>query len=43
MKKKECETYESPTIIIMATSVEGVICQSMKDNFFEGWGEDNLW
>ena len=36
--------YESPTMTVVETTVEGVLCQSMKDNTFEGWGEDdNLW
>ena len=36
--------YESPTMTVVETTVEGVLCQSMKDNTFEGWGEDDdLW
>ena len=37
-------SYESPTMTVVDTTVEGVLCQSMKDNTFEGWGEDDdLW
>ena len=44
MIKKEYVAYESPEISIVDTSVEGVLCQSMKDNSFEGWGgEEDLW
>ena len=36
--------YESPTMTVVETTVEGVLCQSMKDNTFEGWEEDDdLW
>ena len=36
--------YESPTMTVVETTVEGVLCQSMKDNTFEGWeGEEDLW
>ena len=36
--------YKSPTITVVETTVEGVLCQSMKDNSFEGWGEpEDLW
>lgn len=44
MIKKEYVAYESPEISIVDTSVEGALCQSMKDNTFEGWLEDDdLW
>ena len=36
--------YESPTMTVVETTVEGVLCQSMKDNSFEPWeGDDDLW
>ena len=36
--------YESPTITVVATITEGILCASLKDNTFEGWGEDDdLW
>ena len=36
-------SYESPTMTVVDTTVEGVLCQSMKDNSFEEWGEEDLW
>ena len=36
-------SYESPTMTVVDTTVEGVLCQSMKDNSFEDWGEEDLW
>jgi hypothetical protein len=43
MKKKDYLTYESPEITVVENSVEGMLCQSMKDNSYEDWGEEDLW
>ena len=44
MMKREYLAYQSPEIAVEEASAEGVLCQSMKDNTFEGWGEDDdLW
>jgi hypothetical protein len=43
MIRKEHEFYESPVVMILETSSEGILCSSMKDNSFEGWGEEDLW
>ena len=43
MKKKEYLIYESPEVMVMEAYTDGILCQSMKDNTFEGWGEEDLW
>lgn len=43
MSRLEHKFYESPRLDVIENFVEGVLCSSMVDNTFEGWGEENLW
>ena len=41
MKKSSCD-YQMPTVVIMETALEGVLCLSEQSGFFDGSAVENV-